>query len=149
MEWLNISLQRANQSQLICGIPIGRDGIQVSRLFYTDDGIILSDWDEDCTCNIILIFWCFFLASDLKINFLKIKLIVVGMIFFIRWRGVWVFFGVSLLNSIFLILVSWWGFLCRGWMDYPRLLILLRISCQDGMQNSCLLVVVLLFCARC
>ena len=63
------------------GIRIGGDGVEVSHFFYADDAVFLCDWSLENAKRILRILRCFFLASGLKINLHKSKLIGVGVSF--------------------------------------------------------------------
>ncbi|GKB67209.1 hypothetical protein Tco_0928621 [Tanacetum coccineum] len=68
MEGLHIAFKDAVSSGLISGAKIGDLGFKLSRLFYADDVMIISDWNMQDMINIIRVQHVFFLASGLKIN---------------------------------------------------------------------------------
>jgi len=53
----------------------------VSQFFYADDAVFLSDWSLENAKHVLRILRCFFMASSLKINLHKSKLIGVGVSF--------------------------------------------------------------------
>lgn len=72
-----MALLRARVAGVFWGISIGN--IEISLFFYADDVVILSPWSLDDATHIICILRCFFLASGLKINLYKSRLICVGI----------------------------------------------------------------------
>nr|GEY81571.1 RNA-directed DNA polymerase, eukaryota, reverse transcriptase zinc-binding domain protein [Tanacetum cinerariifolium] len=65
-------------SNMYHGVLIGSD-IHLSHLFYVDDVIILSDWNQNDMKNITRILNIFYTASGLKINFNKSNVFGVGV----------------------------------------------------------------------
>ncbi|GJZ25814.1 RNA-directed DNA polymerase, eukaryota, reverse transcriptase zinc-binding domain protein [Tanacetum coccineum] len=61
------------------GVTIGSSGIHLSHLFYVDDVIILSEWNQNDMENIIRILNIFYIASGLKINIHKLNVFGVGV----------------------------------------------------------------------
>ncbi|GJT48765.1 RNA-directed DNA polymerase, eukaryota [Tanacetum coccineum] len=59
---------------LFKGIRID-DSLTLSHLFYTDDAVFIGTWDKANVITIVHMLNCFFLASGLKINIQKSKLI--------------------------------------------------------------------------
>ncbi|GJW74496.1 RNA-directed DNA polymerase, eukaryota [Tanacetum coccineum] len=60
------------------GIPIN-DPLILSHLFYVDDVVFVGKWDKMNVATIVNVLKCFFLASGLKINLIKSKLIGIGI----------------------------------------------------------------------
>nr|GEY76300.1 hypothetical protein [Tanacetum cinerariifolium] len=65
-------------SNMFHGVRIGSN-IHLSHIFYTDDVIILSDWNQNDMENITRILNIFYIASGLKINFHKSNVFGVGV----------------------------------------------------------------------
>lgn len=76
IEGLHVALIRAQMADMYRGISIG--GINMSHLFYADDAVLFTPWDQTNAQHIIHILRCFFMASGLKINLLKSKVYGVG-----------------------------------------------------------------------
>ena len=70
---------RAQMSGNFEGVRIPGVEDQISHLFYADDAVIMCPWEEENARRIVRILRCFFLASRLKINFFKSK--VMGVCF--------------------------------------------------------------------
>ncbi|GJT09776.1 RNA-directed DNA polymerase, eukaryota [Tanacetum coccineum] len=51
----------------------------ISHLFYADDAVFLGEWSEENLVNLVRILDCFYLASGLKINLHKSKILGVGV----------------------------------------------------------------------
>ena len=64
---------------LFSPLKIGTDNLQLSHLFYADDAIFVGDWSDSNISNIITILRCFHLASGLKINLTKSKILGIGV----------------------------------------------------------------------
>ncbi|GKC28992.1 RNA-directed DNA polymerase, eukaryota, reverse transcriptase zinc-binding domain protein [Tanacetum coccineum] len=79
MEGLHIALKDGLTANLFQGVKIGSSEIRLSHLFYADDVIILSEWNQCDMDNIIRILNVFYLASGLKINISKSNLYGVGV----------------------------------------------------------------------
>ncbi|GJY40357.1 RNA-directed DNA polymerase, eukaryota, reverse transcriptase zinc-binding domain protein [Tanacetum coccineum] len=79
MEGLHIALKEGLTANLFQGVKIGSSEIRLSYLFYADDVIILSEWNQCDMDNIIRIINVFYLASGLKINISKSSLFGVGV----------------------------------------------------------------------
>ncbi|GJS40008.1 RNA-directed DNA polymerase, eukaryota, partial [Tanacetum coccineum] len=78
MESLHISVSKAVNEGVIKGLSIqGSDPI--SHLFYADDAVFLGEWSEENLVNLVRIIDCFYLASGLKINLHKSKILGVGV----------------------------------------------------------------------
>nr|GEX48317.1 RNA-directed DNA polymerase, eukaryota, reverse transcriptase zinc-binding domain protein [Tanacetum cinerariifolium] len=65
-------------SNMFHGVRIGSN-IHLSHLFYADDVIIFSDWNQNDMKNITRILNIFYIASGLKINFHKSNVFGVGV----------------------------------------------------------------------
>ncbi|GKA10781.1 RNA-directed DNA polymerase, eukaryota, reverse transcriptase zinc-binding domain protein [Tanacetum coccineum] len=78
MESLHISFSRIMQAGLFSGISIN-DSLQLSRLFYVDDAVFVEEWNDSNLATIVHVLKCFFLASSLKINVHKSKLMSTGV----------------------------------------------------------------------
>ncbi|GJS04719.1 hypothetical protein Tco_0321227 [Tanacetum coccineum] len=79
MEGLHIALKYGLVANMFSGVKVGSNGIHVSHLFYVDDVIIFSDWNQNDIDNIIWILNVFYIASGLKINVYKSNLYGVGV----------------------------------------------------------------------
>ncbi|GJV49231.1 RNA-directed DNA polymerase, eukaryota, reverse transcriptase zinc-binding domain protein [Tanacetum coccineum] len=79
MEGLHITLKNGLTENMFRGVCIGSPGIRLSHLFYADDVIIISEWNQNDMDNIIRILNSFYLASGLKINIHKSNLYGVGV----------------------------------------------------------------------
>ncbi|KAL4585017.1 hypothetical protein LXL04_009630 [Taraxacum kok-saghyz] len=74
MEVLHISMHRAMEQGFFRPLRIG-DTLHISHLFYADDAVFIGEWREENFTNIVSILQCFFLASSLKINIQKSKIL--------------------------------------------------------------------------
>ena len=79
MEGLHITLRDGLSENMFRGACIGSPSIRLSHLFYADDVIIISEWNQNDMDNIIRILNVFYLASGLKININKSNLYGVGV----------------------------------------------------------------------
>ncbi|GJX72943.1 RNA-directed DNA polymerase, eukaryota, reverse transcriptase zinc-binding domain protein [Tanacetum coccineum] len=79
MEGLHIALKEGLSTNMIRGVNVGSPSIHLSHLFYADDVIIFSDWNQQDMDNIIRILNIFYLASGLRININKSNLYGVGV----------------------------------------------------------------------
>ncbi|GKB05355.1 putative RNA-directed DNA polymerase, eukaryota, reverse transcriptase zinc-binding domain protein, partial [Tanacetum coccineum] len=79
MEGLHIALQNAVSSGLIQGASIGDSGYNISHIFYSDDVVIISDWNRQDMINIIHVLHVFYLALSLKINVSKSNVYGLGL----------------------------------------------------------------------
>nr|GEW32689.1 RNA-directed DNA polymerase, eukaryota [Tanacetum cinerariifolium] len=70
MESLHISVSKAVNEGVFKGLQI-HESVSISYLFYADDAVFIGVWSENNLVNLIRILNCFYLASGLKINFLK------------------------------------------------------------------------------
>ncbi|GKB65591.1 hypothetical protein Tco_0921777 [Tanacetum coccineum] len=64
-------------SGFFSGIPIDNT-LPISHLFFTDDDIFVGKWDSSNINTIVNVLKCFHMASGLKINFHKSKLMEIG-----------------------------------------------------------------------
>nr|GEX34586.1 RNA-directed DNA polymerase, eukaryota, reverse transcriptase zinc-binding domain protein [Tanacetum cinerariifolium] len=78
MEGLHMTLNDGIASNMFHGVRIGSN-IHLSHLFYVDDVIILSDWNQNDMEIITRILNIFYIASGLKINFHKSNVFGVGV----------------------------------------------------------------------
>lgn len=79
MEALHVMIEKAKIAGRIRGIQVGEEVPVLSHLFYADDAVFLGEWGENNVNNIVLLLQCFFLASGLKINLQKCRLMGVGV----------------------------------------------------------------------
>ncbi|GJV58972.1 RNA-directed DNA polymerase, eukaryota [Tanacetum coccineum] len=78
METLHLSFKRIINVGLYRGISIN-GSLTLSHLFYADDVVFVGEW-KDSNIHILLnVLKCFFLASGLKINLQKSKLMGLGV----------------------------------------------------------------------
>ncbi|GJU88904.1 RNA-directed DNA polymerase, eukaryota [Tanacetum coccineum] len=78
METLHLSFKRIINAGLYRGISIN-GSLTLSHLFYADDVVFVGEW-KDSNIHILLnVLKCFFLASGLKINLQKSKLMGLGV----------------------------------------------------------------------
>ncbi|GJZ82902.1 RNA-directed DNA polymerase, eukaryota [Tanacetum coccineum] len=77
MESFHISFNNILNTRLFKGICID-DSLTLSHLFYADDAIFIGKWDKANVITIVNMLKCFFLASGLKINILKSKIMGIG-----------------------------------------------------------------------
>ncbi|GKA53338.1 RNA-directed DNA polymerase, eukaryota [Tanacetum coccineum] len=77
MESLHLSFSKVTNAGLFSGIPID-SSMTLSHLFFADDVIFFGKWDYLNIRTIVNVLKCFHLASDLKINFHKSKLMGIG-----------------------------------------------------------------------
>ncbi|GJS59377.1 RNA-directed DNA polymerase, eukaryota [Tanacetum coccineum] len=75
VESLNLSFKNLLNACIFNGIHID-DSLIMSHLFYADDAVFVDKWDKSNLMTIVNVLECFFLASGLKINLHKSKLIV-------------------------------------------------------------------------
>nr|GEV88907.1 RNA-directed DNA polymerase, eukaryota [Tanacetum cinerariifolium] len=74
MEGLHIAFRDGLMKNMFRGVSIGSLGIRLSHLFYADDVIIISDWNQNDMDNIIRVLNAFHLVSGLKVNINKSNL---------------------------------------------------------------------------
>ncbi|GJU36868.1 RNA-directed DNA polymerase, eukaryota [Tanacetum coccineum] len=79
MEGLHNALSTAVSSGLIRSVKLGSPEVTISHLFYADDVIITTEWNDNDLDNIIRVLQVFYLASGLKINILKSNIYGIGV----------------------------------------------------------------------
>ncbi|GJX91700.1 hypothetical protein Tco_0345026 [Tanacetum coccineum] len=72
------SVSRIMQVGLFSGISIN-NSLQLSHLLYVDDAVFVGEWNDSNLATIVHVLKCFFLASSLKINMHKSKLMGTGV----------------------------------------------------------------------
>ncbi|GJZ06780.1 RNA-directed DNA polymerase, eukaryota [Tanacetum coccineum] len=77
MESLHISFNNILNSGLYKGIRID-ESLTLSHLFYADDAVFIGKWDKANVITIVNMLKCFYLASGLKINIQKSKIMGIG-----------------------------------------------------------------------
>ncbi|GJW56265.1 RNA-directed DNA polymerase, eukaryota [Tanacetum coccineum] len=77
MESLHISFNNILNAGLYKGIRID-DSLTLSHLFYADDAVFIGKWDKANVITIVNMLKCFYLASGLKINIHKSKIMGIG-----------------------------------------------------------------------
>ncbi|GJU80207.1 RNA-directed DNA polymerase, eukaryota [Tanacetum coccineum] len=78
MESLHLSFNNILSAGLFKGIRIN-GFLTLSHMFYADDAVFIGKWDKANFITIVHVFKCFFLASGLKINIHKSKLMGIGI----------------------------------------------------------------------
>ncbi|GKD64091.1 RNA-directed DNA polymerase, eukaryota, reverse transcriptase zinc-binding domain protein [Tanacetum coccineum] len=78
MERLHRSFSRVIEAGLFKGISIN-NSLLISHLFYADDAVFVVEWNISNIKTIVNVLNCFFMASGLKINLHKSKLLGVGV----------------------------------------------------------------------
>ncbi|GJW16767.1 RNA-directed DNA polymerase, eukaryota [Tanacetum coccineum] len=78
METLHLSFKRVIEANLFKGISINAS-FSISHLFYADDVVFIGEWNSSNIKTVAKVLNCFYLASGLKINFYKSKLMGVGV----------------------------------------------------------------------
>ncbi|GJU07587.1 RNA-directed DNA polymerase, eukaryota [Tanacetum coccineum] len=78
MESLHLSFNNILNAGLYKGIQID-DSLTLSHLFYADDAVFIGKWDKSNINVIVSVLNCFFLASGLKINLHKSKLMGINI----------------------------------------------------------------------
>nr|GEU66953.1 RNA-directed DNA polymerase, eukaryota [Tanacetum cinerariifolium] len=68
MEGLHIALKDAFHNNLIRKVQVSNPSIRVSYFFYTNDVVLVTEWNQVQMDNILCILNVFFLASGLRIN---------------------------------------------------------------------------------
>jgi len=81
MEGLHVGMMEASRVGAFNGVKIGKTDLEISHLLYADDAVIICDWSVQNARKILNILQVFYLASGLKINLVKRKLIGVGVQF--------------------------------------------------------------------
>ncbi|GKB37452.1 RNA-directed DNA polymerase, eukaryota [Tanacetum coccineum] len=78
MESLHLSFNRVLDVGLYKGISIN-NSLMISHLFYADDAVFVGKWGPSNIKTIVHVLKCFYLASGLKINLHKSKLMEIGI----------------------------------------------------------------------
>nr|GEY02190.1 RNA-directed DNA polymerase, eukaryota [Tanacetum cinerariifolium] len=78
MESLHLSFKNILNAGLYKGIQVD-ESLTLSHLFYADDAVFIGKWDKSNINVIISVLNCFFLASGLKINLHKSKLMGINI----------------------------------------------------------------------
>ncbi|GKC86090.1 RNA-directed DNA polymerase, eukaryota, reverse transcriptase zinc-binding domain protein [Tanacetum coccineum] len=78
MESLHLSFKNVENAGIYKGIPID-NSLTLTHLFYADDVVFVGKWDTSNINTIVNVLKCFFLASGLKINLHKSKLMGIGI----------------------------------------------------------------------
>nr|GEZ20323.1 RNA-directed DNA polymerase, eukaryota, reverse transcriptase zinc-binding domain protein [Tanacetum cinerariifolium] len=73
MESLHLSFKKVMNAGLFTGIPLD-NSLTIYHLFYADDAIFVRNWDSSNLKFILKVLKCFHMASGLKININKSKL---------------------------------------------------------------------------
>ncbi|GJV95269.1 RNA-directed DNA polymerase, eukaryota [Tanacetum coccineum] len=79
VEVLQVTILEACENGLYKGIFIANSGINLSLLLYADDALFFREWSRANAFNLIHIFRCFELASGLKVNIDKSRVMGVGV----------------------------------------------------------------------
>ncbi|GJT58171.1 RNA-directed DNA polymerase, eukaryota [Tanacetum coccineum] len=83
--WIQGCLNSAMVSILVNGSPTSEfkfhkdNSLTLSHLFYSNDAVFVGKWDKSNRITIVNVLKCFFLASGLKINLHKSKLMGIGI----------------------------------------------------------------------
>nr|GEW79163.1 RNA-directed DNA polymerase, eukaryota [Tanacetum cinerariifolium] len=78
IESLHVSFNRVLDAELYKGISIN-NSLMISQLFYADDAVFVGKWDPSNIKTIVHVLKCLYLASGLKINLHKSKLMGIGI----------------------------------------------------------------------
>nr|GEZ69203.1 RNA-directed DNA polymerase, eukaryota, reverse transcriptase zinc-binding domain protein [Tanacetum cinerariifolium] len=78
MESLHLSFKKVMNAGLFTGISLD-NSLTISHLFYADDAIFVGKWDSSNLKIILKVLKCFHMASGLKININKSKLMGYGV----------------------------------------------------------------------
>nr|GEY81853.1 RNA-directed DNA polymerase, eukaryota [Tanacetum cinerariifolium] len=78
MKSLHLSFKKVMNAGLFTGIPLD-NSLTISHLFYADDVIFVKKWDSSNLKIILKVLKCFHMASGLKININKSKLMGYGV----------------------------------------------------------------------
>ncbi|GKB09320.1 RNA-directed DNA polymerase, eukaryota [Tanacetum coccineum] len=73
MESLHLSFQRVVDEGLFHGIKL-HDTVNISHLFYADDAVFVGQWSKRNISTLTHVLDCFYMASGLKINMSKSKI---------------------------------------------------------------------------
>ncbi|GKD04019.1 RNA-directed DNA polymerase, eukaryota, reverse transcriptase zinc-binding domain protein [Tanacetum coccineum] len=78
MESLHITFKKVLNANLFKGISLN-DSVTLSHFFFADDAVFVGEWDLSNIRTIINVLKCFNMASGLKINLHKSKLMGIGV----------------------------------------------------------------------
>lgn len=78
-EGLNVVMKEVRESGSFKGVKLGDGSEMVSHLQFADDTIFFGEWSENNVVNLISLLKCFQLASGLKVNMRKSKLLGIGV----------------------------------------------------------------------
>ncbi|GKE19112.1 RNA-directed DNA polymerase, eukaryota [Tanacetum coccineum] len=78
MESLHVSFGKIMDAGLFKGITIN-NSLTISHLFYADDAVFIGEWDASNINTIVNVLKCFNMASGLRINIHKSKLMGIGV----------------------------------------------------------------------
>nr|GEZ14112.1 RNA-directed DNA polymerase, eukaryota [Tanacetum cinerariifolium] len=78
METLHLTFKRVLNAGLYKGISLN-DPFTISHLFYADDVVFIGEWNNNKIQTLLSVLRCFYLASGLKINLHKSKLMGIGV----------------------------------------------------------------------
>ncbi|GJV22982.1 hypothetical protein Tco_1375677 [Tanacetum coccineum] len=76
---LQVSILEAYDNEIYEGIFLANSGVKLSLLQYADDALFFNEWSRANALNLIHILRCFELASGLKVNIDKSRVIGVGI----------------------------------------------------------------------
>ena len=71
MEGRHKAIEDVIHQHLISGVNIGDSNMHLSHLFYADDVVMLTEWNQSEMVNIIRVLDEFYQVSGLKINIQK------------------------------------------------------------------------------
>nr|GEZ83543.1 RNA-directed DNA polymerase, eukaryota [Tanacetum cinerariifolium] len=78
IESLHVSFNRVLDAELYKGISIN-NSLMITHLFYVDDAVFVGKWDPSNIKTTVHVLKCLYLASGLKINLHKSKLMGIGI----------------------------------------------------------------------
>ncbi|GJU04920.1 RNA-directed DNA polymerase, eukaryota [Tanacetum coccineum] len=78
METLHLSFKRVLTADIYKGISLN-NSFTISHLFYADDVVFIGEWNNNNIQILLSVLKCFYLASGLKINLHKSKLMGIGV----------------------------------------------------------------------
>nr|GEU40815.1 RNA-directed DNA polymerase, eukaryota, reverse transcriptase zinc-binding domain protein [Tanacetum cinerariifolium] len=79
MESLHLSFQHIVDAGMYQGIKLGGDLVNLSHIFYADDVVFVGQWCESNITTLVYVLECFYMASGLRINMSKSKIMGVNM----------------------------------------------------------------------
>ncbi|GJR52184.1 RNA-directed DNA polymerase, eukaryota [Tanacetum coccineum] len=79
VEALNVALIEARSKGIFKGVQVSPHSTPITHLQFADDALFLGEWSELNVMNLIRILRCFNMASGLKINLSKSKVLGVGV----------------------------------------------------------------------